>query len=125
MSDRIKVAELSELEPSDRKHIEVKGREITVLNVDGDYYAVENFCPHMGGPVGNGPLSTDDDQNIIMCPFHEWRFDLETGQVVFPSKMKVMSYDVDEYDDVSLEKYEVDVESENGGDIEPGVYLDI
>lgn len=125
MSDRTKVAELSELEPGDRKHVEVKGKEITVLNVDGDYYAVENFCPHMGGPVGNGPLDTDGDRNIIMCPFHEWRFDLESGKVVFPSKMKVMSYDVEEYDDVTLEKYEVNVESGGSGNIEPGVYLSI
>lgn len=119
MADRIKVAEVSELEPNDRKHVEIKGKEITVLNVDGSYYAVENFCPHMGGPVGNGPIGDADDRDVIMCPFHEWRFDLETGQVVFPGKMKVMSYDV------SLEKYEVEVEPESNEDVESGVYVEI
>jgi nitrite reductase/ring-hydroxylating ferredoxin subunit len=119
MTEKIKVAEVSELESGDRKHVELKGREITVLNVDGSFYAVENFCPHMGGPVGNGPLGDDDGQDVIMCPFHEWRFDLETGNVIFPSKMRVMSYDV------SLEKYEVDVERESSEQFESGVYVEI
>jgi nitrite reductase/ring-hydroxylating ferredoxin subunit len=120
MSVRVKVAEVSELESGDRKHVDIKGKEITVLNVDGTYYAVENYCPHMGGPVGNGPLGRDDeDSAIIMCPFHEWRFDLETGEVVFPSKKRVMTHDV------SLEQYEVEVESEPDTDVEPGVYVDV
>lgn len=125
MTDQIKVADVDELAPGDRKHIETKGKEITILNVDGDYYAVENFCPHMGGPVGNGRLSVDDDRRIIMCPFHEWRFDLESGDVVFPSKFRVMSYDVESLEDVSLEKYDVDVEHEDTDEIKPGVYLNI
>lgn len=119
MADRFKVAEAGELEPGDRKHVEIKGKEITVLNVDGSFYAVENFCPHMGGPVGNGPLQNDEGRDIIMCPFHEWRFDLESGNVVFPSKKRVMSYDV------SLEKYEVDVEPESNEDVESGLYVEI
>lgn len=119
MADRIKVAEVDELDSGDRKHVEIKGKEISILNVDGSYYAVENFCPHMGGPVGNGPLGEADGRAVIRCPFHEWRFDLESGNVVFPSKMKVMSYDV------SLEKYEVDVETESSEGDEPGVYIEI
>jgi len=119
MTDRVKVAEVDELEPGDRKHIELKGKEITVLNIDNSYRAVENFCPHMGGPVGNGPLQRNDERNIIMCPFHEWRFDLDSGNVVFPSKMRVMNYDV------SLEKFDVDVEEESDNDIDPGVYIEI
>lgn len=119
MADKIKVAEVAELEPGDRKHVEIKGKEISILNANGSFYAVENFCPHMGGPVGNGPLGEADGQDVIMCPFHEWRFDLESGNVVFPSKMKVMSYDV------SLEKYEVDVELESSEGEESGVYVEI
>ena len=119
MAEKIKVAEVSELDPGDRKHIELKGKEITILNVDGSLYAVENFCPHMGGPVGNGPLQRDEDRDIIMCPFHEWRFDLDSGNVVFPSKMRVMNYDV------SLQKFDVNVEPESGDGSEPGVYINI
>lgn len=119
MTDRVKVAEVDELEPGDRKHIGIEGREITILNVDGSYYAVENFCPHMGGPVGNGPVQHDEEHDIIMCPFHEWRFDLDSGDVVFPSKKRVMSYDV------SLEKFPIDIEQESNEEREPGVYVEI
>lgn len=119
MAEKIKVAEVEELGPGDRKHVELKGKEITILNVDGSYYAVENFCPHMGGPVGNGPLQHDEDRDIIMCPFHEWRFDLDSGNVVFPSKMRVMSYDV------SLEKYDIDIEPESTDTVDSGVYVEV
>jgi nitrite reductase/ring-hydroxylating ferredoxin subunit len=119
MTDRIKVAEVDELEPGDRKHVGIKGREITVLNVDGSYYAVENFCPHMGGPVGNGPLLHVEFRDIILCPLHEWLFDLDSGNVVFPIKQRVMSYDC------SLAKYSVDVEQESNEEHESGVYIEI
>lgn len=118
MAERTKVADVDELDPGDRKHVDIGGTEITILNVDGTYYAVENYCPHMGGPVGNGPLSTGPDGDIIMCPFHEWRFDLETGDVVFPGKKRVMRYDV------SLEQYEVDVRADEDDGLEPGVYVE-
>jgi nitrite reductase (NADH) small subunit len=110
MAEKVEVAKTSEISPSERRFYEVKGKEIAIINVDGEYYAIENFCPHMGGPVGRGPLSVSDEEKVIMCPFHEWRFDLETGDVVFPSKKRVQKYEVKVDREVALEQYDVDVQ---------------
>lgn len=100
----VNVAKATEIPEGEREFFDVDGREIAVLNVGGEYYAVGNFCPHMGGPVGNGPVRETADRNVIMCPFHEWRFDLDTGDAVFPGKQRIKKYEV------SLEKYDVDVD---------------
>ena len=98
------VARTSDISEGERKFFEINGKEISLLNFGGEYYAVANFCPHMGGPVGNGPMRMMDGTKVLMCPFHEWRFDLDTGDAIFPGKQRIKKYDV------SLEKYDVDVD---------------
>jgi len=94
-----RVAPASELGPGDRKFVEIDGFELTLLNVDGEYYALQNYCPHMEGPVGRGPIGRDDDgRPTIECPFHGWTFDLDTGDVCFDSKKRVNTYDVEVVD---------------------------
>jgi nitrite reductase (NADH) small subunit/3-phenylpropionate/trans-cinnamate dioxygenase ferredoxin subunit len=48
------------------------------MNVDGTFYAVDNTCPHAGGPLGEGKLS----EEIVECPWHGWRFNIRTGERV-------------------------------------------
>lgn len=102
----VEVAHVSDIPPGERKTFKIKGREITVVNVEGEFYALENFCPHMAGPVGNGPIAKEEGRLVIKCPFHEWRFDLESGDALFPGKKRIVKYDV------SLEKFQVNVEDE-------------
>lgn len=101
----VTVCPASDLPPGEKKIIEVQDTEIVVTNVDGEYYAVSNFCPHMGGPVGHGPIDTEGDQTTIACPFHGWRFDLDSGDPIFPSdKKKLKTYRT------TLELFDVDVD---------------
>lgn len=71
-----RIAAASDLPPGARKCLEVAGRQITLLNVDGTLHALENNCPHRGGPVGEGEV----ERGVITCPWHGWSFDLATGQ---------------------------------------------
>lgn len=89
----VPVATVDELEPGDRKFVEVDGVELAVLNFDGTFYAVKNSCPHMEGPVGRGVTSVVEDQPRIRCPFHGWTFDLETGDALFGLK-RLRTFDV-------------------------------
>ena len=50
-------------------------RTLALFNVDGTLYAVDNTCPHRGGPLGEGDL----DGAIVTCPWHGWRYDVTTG----------------------------------------------
>jgi nitrite reductase (NADH) small subunit len=58
------------------KIVEIDDRPVVVRNVEGTLHAIENICPHRGGPVGEG----DVQGNVIVCPWHDWAFDLSTGQ---------------------------------------------
>jgi nitrite reductase (NADH) small subunit len=51
------------------------GRERALFHRDGSFFALDNACPHEGGPLGEGEVS----DGIVTCPWHGWTFDLKTG----------------------------------------------
>lgn len=53
-----------------------EGHEIVVYNVDGEFHATSNFCPHKGAPLSEGVLCG----NVIECGLHGWQFDVRTGE---------------------------------------------
>jgi len=52
------------------------GFELAVYNVDGEFYATNNFCPHKGAPLTEGKLCG----HTIECGLHGWQFDVRTGE---------------------------------------------
>lgn len=52
------------------------GDELAVYNVDGEFYATENFCPHKGAPLSEGTLCG----HVIECGLHGWQFDVRSGE---------------------------------------------
>jgi len=54
----------------------VKDHEILVANVEGEFYAFENRCPHMGYPLYFGRLKG----KVLTCGFHYAKFDVTTGK---------------------------------------------
>lgn len=52
------------------------GNELAVFNVDGEYYAIENSCPHKGAPLSEGTLCG----HVVECGLHGWQFDVRTGE---------------------------------------------
>ncbi len=75
MSQLINAAKVSELQPGQAKTIAAGDREIAVFNVEGKFFAIDNHCPHRGGPLADGVV----EGNNVVCPWHGWRFDLTTG----------------------------------------------
>jgi len=57
--------------------------------VGGKFCATDNVCPHRGGPLGEGTL----DGSIVTCPWHGWRFDVNTGQSPVIPTAKVERFD--------------------------------
>jgi NAD(P)H-dependent nitrite reductase small subunit len=83
MSDFVKVAELSELAAGQSKCVQINGREIALFNAGGKIFAIDNVCPHRGGPLSDGAL----EGGVVVCPWHGWRFDLTSGAcVTIPAK---------------------------------------
>lgn len=75
MSEWIYAAKASELKPGEAKVIAAGEREIAIFNVNGQFHAIDNLCPHRGGPLGQGVL----EGRVVICPLHGWRFDVTTG----------------------------------------------
>ncbi|MGI8654809.1 MAG: Rieske (2Fe-2S) protein [Pyrinomonadaceae bacterium] len=65
------------------------GKELALYNVEGQFYATENFCPHKGTPLADGHLC----DHIIECHWHNWRFDVRTGQCL-TNNAAIETYDV-------------------------------
>ncbi len=60
------------------KVVRAAGRSIAVFNVDGDLCAIDNTCPHQGGPLGEGCL----DGDVVTCPWHDWSYSVRTGEAI-------------------------------------------
>lgn len=79
----LKVAETSEIPAGKMKMTKLEEKEILVVNVYGNYYAIANRCTHRGGDLSKGFL----DGNIITCPVHGARFDVTTGKAISGPKI--------------------------------------
>lgn len=78
MSATVRVCGVDELPLEGAKLVSLQGREIALINHQQRFYAIENYCPHIGGPLGLGQVKN----GIITCPWHRFRFDLRTGRSV-------------------------------------------
>ncbi len=72
----LKLAQVSDI--SEGSSIIVPGPEgmsIALFKLDGEIFALENICPHMGGPLGEGEI----EDGIVTCPWHGWQFGIRDG----------------------------------------------
>ncbi len=84
-----KATAASDVAPGTGQLVTVGGKEIALFNVDGTFYALDNECPHRGGPLGEGDL----EGCIVTCPWHAWQYDVRTGESI-TDDLKVARYDV-------------------------------
>jgi nitrite reductase/ring-hydroxylating ferredoxin subunit len=82
----------SDLKPGFGKSVEAFGNYIAVFNVDGNFFAVNGTCLHMGGSIGEGKLKG----KIVTCPLHGWKYDVSSGQCQGEPFFKLEKYDVKE-----------------------------
>ncbi|MCC6443087.1 MAG: Rieske (2Fe-2S) protein [Armatimonadetes bacterium] len=68
-----------------------KGHHIAVFYHEGQVYAVDNRCPHMGFPLSRGSVK----DGILMCHWHHARFDLKTGGTFDPFADDVRAFAVE------------------------------
>ena len=87
---RTRVADASAIEPGAGVVVEAGGRTLAVFNVDGAFHAIDNRCPHRGGPLGDGQLKGA----IVTCPWHGYRYDVRTGAHHLNPSLNVACYPV-------------------------------
>ena len=80
----------SEVESGRARVVYLRGLEIALFNVRGTFYAVDNLCPHEGGPMVAGTIEGD----LIICPWHRWKFRLSDGCSAINPAVKIETYPV-------------------------------
>lgn len=70
-----------EFEKKERKLVFKEGqKQILLMEVEGQLYALDNRCPHEGYPLAQGDV--DKEKGLLTCNWHNWKFDLKTGKCV-------------------------------------------
>jgi nitrite reductase/ring-hydroxylating ferredoxin subunit len=86
----VPVSRVDQIPPGTSKAFAVGDYEVAVFNVGGTFYAIENTCPHQGGPLSEGWL----EGPIVTCPWHAWCFDVRTGKMTLGDLAAVEAFEV-------------------------------
>lgn len=105
---RHEIAPEAEFDDGSRVIREIDGLEIAVFKIDGEYYALANYCVHQAGPLCQGELmgrvtmgeevwewKYDTEERYVLCPWHGWVFDVTTGVNVDADQYAVPTYSVE------------------------------
>ena len=102
---------LDEIEPDSARRVEVEGREIAVVRIGDDVYAIGDTCSHAEVSLSEGWVEPDDC--AIECVAHGAMFDLETGEPLsLPATRAVPTYEVSVVDGMVVLK----LDAGSGGD---------
>jgi len=87
----IRVTSAENIPLREGRSVRIGDTELAIFNLGDRYLAVDNACPHRGGPLCDGIVSGD----TVICPLHGWKISLETGAVMKPDVcVKVETYPV-------------------------------
>lgn len=86
----VPVAKLTDVAPGTGKTVMVGNREVALFNVDGTFYAIDNTCPHQGGPLSEGWI----EGATVTCPWHSWCFKMSDGKMTLGDYASVDAFDV-------------------------------
>ncbi len=76
-----RVADVDELPAGRVKTVTAGVHTMALTHIDGTFTAMDNRCPHQGGPLGEGSIEIGKDgQCMLRCPWHGWDFDPKTGR---------------------------------------------
>ena len=113
MPTRYAVASTDDLaENGSRAFIDADGVEIAVFNIEGEFYAMANYCVHQAGPLCEGELrgrfgigddgwewTLDPTEQNVVCPWHGWKFDVTTGKNLNDERYVTPTYEVEVEDE--------------------------
>lgn len=110
MATEVYAGRVQDFADGQRVMVTIGTRDVFVFERGGRFYAFENVCRHMGGPVGEGMLigkveSVLDEEHRhvrdrfstseihIVCPWHGWEYDIETGECAANRRIRLRRFD--------------------------------
>lgn len=91
----VTVARVGAIDEGTGRAFAVNGRMVAVFRDKGEYFAIDDFCPHMGASLSGGHVQ----DGIVACPWHAWRFAICDGTWCDNPRIKVDAFDVRVVDD--------------------------
>jgi nitrite reductase/ring-hydroxylating ferredoxin subunit len=86
----IRVARVPDVPPDSVVEVSLGEQTYAICNVDGQIWALDGICAHLGGPLGQGNVV----DGRVICPWHAWEFDCRTGENCFNPGQRVATYPV-------------------------------
>jgi nitrite reductase/ring-hydroxylating ferredoxin subunit len=86
----ITVARVEDVAPGTVVSVTAGDEAIALANVDGRFYAMHGACLHLEGPLGEGEL---DAEHYLTCPWHGWKYHVETGKNDFDLAIQNRTYE--------------------------------
>lgn len=83
-----KVAAIDDLPLNGGLKVVIGEDEIALFNLGGEFFAINDCCPHRGASLSEGFL----DQDKVLCPLHCFDFNLKTGESQIASHLRVEAY---------------------------------
>ncbi len=87
----VTVARVEAMPPGTVTRVRAGEEEIALYRVGDSFYATQNACLHLQGPLGEGRL----DGCVLTCPWHGWQFDVRTGLNEFDRALALRTYRVE------------------------------
>jgi nitrite reductase (NADH) small subunit/3-phenylpropionate/trans-cinnamate dioxygenase ferredoxin subunit len=84
------VCRVGDLPEGEARTVEVRNKLIAVFCQQGNYYAIDDVCPHMGASLSGGYV----ENGVVTCPWHAWRFRLADGAWADCPRLKIGCYPV-------------------------------
>lgn len=78
MAEFVKVCATSDVPSGTMKKFSIEGYDVLVANIDGSYFAIDNYCPHTSGDLSAGKL----EGSVVTCPRHGSQFDIKDGKCI-------------------------------------------
>jgi nitrite reductase/ring-hydroxylating ferredoxin subunit len=104
--ERFPVGRAEDVPPGGRRIVEVGGVKVGVFNLGDRFVAYRNHCPHQGAPVclgrvGGTTVPSEPGEyvygrrgRVLVCPWHGWEFDLETGDALIGHRVRLAPVEV-------------------------------
>jgi nitrite reductase (NADH) small subunit len=90
------------------RSVRLNGSPLALFRLPSGWFAVQGTCPHLGGPIADGIAA----ERSVICPLHERRFDLDSGEPLGHDCDALRTYTVAERDG---EVFLINPKSQNGG----------
>jgi nitrite reductase (NADH) small subunit/3-phenylpropionate/trans-cinnamate dioxygenase ferredoxin subunit len=91
MDEFVTVAKVGAIPEGTGATFHVGERLVAVFNRGGEYFAIDDLCPHMGASLGAGYL---DEEGVVTCPWHAWRCAVTDGTWCDNPRIKIDAFEV-------------------------------